>query len=301
MKKILVVGSINQDITLHMDKLPIPGETVIASDLKSSLGGKGANQAIAASRMGADVAFIGAIGKEKGADSIIDIFSNDNVLTKGIQRLKENTGTAYISIDKQAENNIIVYPGANFALTKEHLHLNKDLFEAADYCLIQLEIPIDIIKETIALSKEHNCKILLNPAPYNIGVDDYILSNIDYYIPNETEFLQTIQEDLNGNYDIEWFKEKGIQFANKYNLTLIITLGSQGALVIDDQCKLIPAHKTVPVDTTAAGDSFIGGFLAALANGVSQYDALDFGARVASLTISRYGAISAIPYKEEIV
>ena len=128
MKKILVVGSINQDITLHMDKLPIPGETVIASDLKSSLGGKGANQAIAASRMGADVAFIGAIGQEKGADSIIDIFSNDNVLTKGIQRLKENTGTAYISIDKQAENNIIVYPGANFALTKEHLHLNKDLF-----------------------------------------------------------------------------------------------------------------------------------------------------------------------------
>lgn len=300
MQNILVVGSINQDVTLHMNKLPVAGETVIASDLKTSLGGKGANQAVAASRMGANVAFIGAIGSEKGADTIIDIFTKDKIDVAGIDRVEVNTGTAYISIDTHAENNIIVYPGANFEITKDHLHKNKELFKKADYCLLQLEIPMDMIKETIALCKEYDVKIILNPAPYNKEVDDEILSSIDYYIPNETEFIQTIEDDVLGLRDLDWFKAKGEEFVSKYNLTLIITLGSQGALVIDDQTQLIPAHKTIPVDTTAAGDSFIGGFLAALASGQNKYDALDFGARVASVTISRYGAISAIPYKEEI-
>lgn len=300
MQNILVVGSINQDVTLHMNKLPVAGETVIASDLKTSLGGKGANQAVAASRMGANVAFIGAIGSEKGADTIIDIFTKDKIDVAGIDRVEVNTGTAYISIDSHAENNIIVYPGANFEITKDHLHKNKELFKKADYCLLQLEIPMDMIKETIALCKEYGVKIILNPAPYNKEVDDEILSSIDYYIPNETEFIQTIEDDVLGIRDLDWFKAKGEEFVSKYNLTLIITLGSQGALVIDDQTQLIPSHKTVPVDTTAAGDSFIGGFLAALASGQNKYDALDFGARVASVTISRYGAISAIPYKEEI-
>lgn len=300
MAKILVVGSINQDITLHMEKLALPGETVIATELMSSLGGKGANQAVAASRMGADVAFIGAIGKEKGADSIIDILTADNIDVSGIQRVDTTTGTAYISIDKDAENNIIVFPGANFAIEKSHLQENIHLFEDADYCLIQLEVPIDIIKETIRLAKASNVKILLNPAPYNKGLDDEILSNVDYFIPNETEFIQTINEDLSVKYDLDWFEAKGKEFVSKYDLTLIITLGSQGALVIRDETKLIPAHKTKAIDTTAAGDSFIGGFLSALASGQSEYEALDFGARVASITISRYGAISAIPYKHEV-
>lgn len=300
MGKILVVGSINQDITLHMEKLPMPGETVIASDLKSSLGGKGANQAVAAARMGADVSFIGAIGKEKSADEVIDILTEDRIDVSGIERLDTNTGTAYISIDGTAENNIIVYPGANFAITKEHLHKNIHLFKSAKYCLLQLEIPMDIIKETILLCEKHEVKVVLNPAPYNADFDNKLLSSIDFFVPNETEFLQTINADASEKHDLEYFKTKGNEFVDKYGLTLIITLGSQGALVINEETKLIPAHVTIPVDTTAAGDSFIGSFLAALSSGQSKYEALDFGAKVASKTISRYGAISAIPYKEEI-
>ena len=300
MGKILVVGSINQDITLHMDKLPMPGETVIASKIKTSLGGKGANQAVAASRMGADVAFIGAIGQETSADEIIKTLLEDHIDVSGIERTETKTGSAYISIDDTAENNIIVYPGANFAITKEHLYKNENLFKEADYCLLQFEIPMDIIKETIMLCKKHEVKVLLNPAPFNAGFDKELLSEVDFFIPNETEFLQINGDDLSGDYDLDYFKRKGNEFVAKYDLTLIITLGSQGALVINKESKLIPAFPTVPVDTTAAGDSFIGSFLAALSSGQDKYHALEFGAKVASKTISRYGAISAIPYKDEI-
>lgn len=301
MKKILVVGSINQDITLQMKNLPLPGETLIAKDLKTSLGGKGANQAVAAGRMGADVSFLGAIGTDKGSDSIIDILVNDNINTKGIARLDVNTGSAYIFIDDTAENSIIVYPGANFEFTKQHLIDNVDLFEECDYCLLQLEVPMDIIRETIKLCKEYGVKVILNPAPYNDDVDDEILKNIDYYIPNELEFLDTIKEDTGVEHDLDWIEEKGKDFALAYDLTLVITLGGRGAMLFEDnQATLIPVQKTTPVDTTAAGDSFIGGFLAALSTGQELKDSLVYGSKVAAITISRYGAISAIPHQEEI-
>lgn len=300
MGKILVIGSINQDITVHMEKLPMPGETVIASQLKSSLGGKGANQAVTAARMGAEVAFIGAIGKEKSADEILDVLNKDKIDTHGIERLDTPTGSAYISIDETAENNIIVYPGANFKITKEQLLKHEALFQEADYCLLQFEIPMDIIEETINLCKKHKVKVVLNPAPFNTDFEPKLLEDVDFFIPNETEFLQIVGADLNQVYDLEYFKAKGQEFVEEYDLTLIITLGSQGALVIKDEWTLVPAYKTKAVDTTAAGDSFIGSFLAALSTGKNEFEALDFAAKVASKTISRYGAISAIPYKKEI-
>ncbi|NLC34029.1 MAG: ribokinase [Erysipelothrix sp.] len=301
MKNILVVGSINNDITLHMENLPLPGETVIAHDLKTSLGGKGANQAVAAARMGAPVHFIGAIGNDLGSQTIIEQLNSDHINTTGIDRVDINTGTAYISIDSHAENNIIVYPGANFAIIKEHLEANTELFEKSDYCLLQLEIPLDIIKETIRLCKEHDVKVILNPAPYHDGIDEEMLKNVDYYIPNEIEFLATLKLDTTQSHPLGWIEVKALEFVKKHNLTLIVTLGGRGALLVqEEQATLIPAQKMVPIDTTAAGDSFIGGFLAALSQGQDIVESLKLGSRVAAITISRYGAISAIPYKEEL-
>lgn len=301
MKNILVVGSINNDITLHMENLPLPGETVIAHDLKTSLGGKGANQAVAAARMGAPVHFIGAIGNDLGSQTIIEQLNSDHINTTGIDRVDINTGTAYISIDSHAENNIIVYPGANFAITKEHLEANTELFEKSDYCLLQLEIPLDIIKETIRLCKEHDVKVILNPAPYHDGIDEEMLKNVDYYIPNEIEFLATLKLDTTQSHPLGWIEVKALEFVKKHNLILIVTLGGRGALLVqEEQATLIPAQKMVPIDTTAAGDSFIGGFLAALSQGQDIVESLKLGSRVAAITISRYGAISAIPYKEEL-
>lgn len=301
MKNILVVGSINNDITLHMENLPLPGETVIAHDLKTSLGGKGANQAVAAARMGAPVHFIGAIGNDLGSQTIIEQLNSDHINTTGIDRVDINTGTAYISIDSHAENNIIVYPGANFAIIKEHLEANTELFEKSDYCLLQLEIPLDIIKETIRLCKEHDVKVILNPAPYHDGIDEEMLKNVDYYIPNEIEFLATLKLDTTQSHPLGWIEVKALEFVKKHNLILIVTLGGRGALLVqEEQATLIPAQKMVPIDTTAAGDSFIGGFLAALSQGQDIVESLKLGSRVAAITISRYGAISAIPYKEEL-
>ncbi len=301
MKKILVVGSINQDVTLQMKNLPSPGETVIAQTLKTSLGGKGANQAVAASRMGGDVSFLGAIGSDKGSDYIIQQLKDDQINTDGIARLIESTGSAYISIDENAENNIVVYPGANFSIKSEHLYNNEQLFIESDYCLLQLEIPIEVIKETLKICHKHGVKVILNPAPYNDLIDSEIFNSVDYYIPNEIEFLDTIGASTDKSYDLDWIKIKAKEFSEDYDLTLIITLGSRGALLVEEgNTTLIPVHKTTPVDTTAAGDTFIGAFLADLSKGETLYDSLVFGSKVASVTISRYGAISAIPYRKEI-
>lgn len=299
MKKILVVGSINKDITLHMRNLPLPGETVIANDLKSSLGGKGCNQAVAAARMGGEVSFIGAV--DKVSDDIIAALDEDKINTKGIAKLDVNTGTAYISIDESAENNIIVYPGANFAFDKELLLSNEDLFIESDYCLMQMEVPLPIIYETIELCKKHNVQVIINPAPFNQDFDEAILKDVDYYVPNMLEFISTVKGDLTQEYPLTWFEEAGLEFAKKHGLTLVITLGSQGAMLIEnDTVTLVPAVKTKAVDTTAAGDSFIGGFLASLSKGASVVDSLAFGAKVASITISRHGATSAIPSLAEV-
>lgn len=301
MKKILVIGSINEDITLLVDKIPIKGETVIASQRSNSLGGKGANQAVASARMGGDVSFIGAIGNDDSADKIISLLESDNINTQGIKKTEVDTGIAYITIDKAGENSIVVHPGANFAITKEQIHENINLFKEADYCLLQLEIPISIIKEILVVCKNNDVAVLLNPAPFSERIDDFILKNIDFYIPNETEFLHTIGANLDHKYELSYFKQKGLEFSDKYNLTLIITLGSRGALLIkDNTTSLIPAQKVSPVDTTAAGDSFIGSFLSALSEGTSIKKAMNFASKVAALTISRKGAVSAIPYRSEI-
>lgn len=301
MKKILVVGSINEDITLHMKKLPLPGETVIANDFDTSLGGKGCNQAVAAARIGGEVSFIGAVGSKKSDDEILELLEKDGINTSGIARLETNTGSAYITIDEDAENSIIVYPGANFEITKDHLHANEELFIESDYCLLQLEVPMDIIRETLKLCDKHGVKVILNPAPYNDDVDDEILSKVDFYIPNQTEFLQTVKADTQTEYDIDWYITEGEKFAAKHNLSLVITLGKDGSILIKDNGVVrIPVFKTTAVDTTAAGDSFIGGFLATLSKGESIVDSLTKGSKVASITISRKGAIKAIPHLSEL-
>ncbi len=301
MSKIIVVGSINQDITLFMENIPVAGETVIANDLSTSLGGKGANQAVTIARMGGDISFVGAVGNDKASEEIIKKLEEENINIIGIMRSELNTGSAYISIDEKGNNSIIVYPGANFAITTEHLYKNIQLFKEAEYCLLQLEIPMMIIKKVIKICQENNVKVFLNPAPYNKEIDNYILENIDFYIPNESEFLHTIGYDVNLEYDLNFYKEKGLEFSNKYSLDLIITLGSRGSMLItDNEITIIPAKDVIPIDTTAAGDSFIGGFLAGLSKENEMKKSLEFATNVAALTITRVGAISALPYLNEL-
>lgn len=290
MPNILVVGSINQDITLFTSHIPSAGETIIASDINTSLGGKGANQAVAASRVGANVSMIGSVNKED--HKIIDFFSNEGINSSGIILSNSETGRAHITIDDSGENNIIVYPGANFSLSTDDINQNIELIKNSSLILLQMEVAYDVNLEVAKLAKHFNVPLILNPAPYSNEIDDELLSLVDYYIPNETELMQTMNsKDLS----IDEIKELGLTFASKYDLVLIVTVGSQGSLLFkDNEVIHISAYKSEVVDTTAAGDSFIGAFGSAVVEGYTLEQSIKLASKFASQTIQSKGAIDSI-------
>lgn len=298
--KILVVGSINEDITLYTKNIPKAGETILANAINMSLGGKGANQAVSASRSGGNVSMIGAINAD--SSKIITQLQADNINTDGIILSDDSTGRAHITIDEAGENNIIVYPGANFAIRKSNIDELEEIIKSSDVCLLQMEVPYEINLYVAQKCNEHNVKVILNPAPYNDNIDENLLSLVDYYIPNETEFIQTINE--NNNLSLAEIKDHALAFANKYDMVLIVTLGSEGSIVVSDNNLVhIPAYNVDVVDTTAAGDSFIGTFATCMTNNLSIEDSIKHASKFASITIQSKGAIDSIPkinYKELI-
>lgn len=294
MSKILVIGSLSIDNVTYTKVLPSPGTTVFGESFLSNVGGKGANQACAAFFLGGDVTFFGSVGKDQNGDYISSFLKSLGV--KGVlKRSSKQTGVASITLDTfTKENRIIIVPGANMDVTKEDVEFILDKEKDTKYLLIQLENPIDTVCFALKKAKELGITTILNPAPYH-ELPDGVFPFIDYFVPNEHE-LSSFVSKQNDDY-LEMAKpllKKGLK-------NLIVTLGKNGSLFInrETQIKIAPM-KVDAIDTTAAGDSFLGAFVTALSQEKSIKEAMEFANRCSAITVTRKGAIVSLPKLEDV-
>lgn len=298
MKKIVVVGSINMDLVTFCERAPRGGETLFGEKFMQIPGGKGANQGVALGKLGSDVTFLGKVGTEGMGDILLASMKNSGVKTEYIEKItNETTGIAKIIVEKNGENRILVVSGANGKVDKEYIDKHIDVIKNADIIVTQLEIPKETVKYILQKSKEFGKETILNPAP-GAKLDDEIIKNTDYIIPNETELelLTGIKTDTKDGIELagEKLLEKGVQ-------GLIVTLGSQGCVLIrKEEKKYYKAYKVKAVDTTAAGDSFIGGFVNGLSQGLSFDESIDRGMKTAAISVTRIGAQTSIPTQDEV-
>ncbi|WP_294830250.1 ribokinase [Lactobacillus rizhaonensis] len=300
MNKVTVIGSINLDTNLRVKKMPRPGETVHATDHYSAAGGKGANQAVAAARAGSDVSFIGGVGDDAAGKEMLNLLKSENINTSGIiTATKESTGQAFITVDDSGQNSITIYAGANYAFGSDEVLQNQGLIKNADFLIAQFETPLAATIKGFEIAHEAGVRTILNPAPGMDQIPVELLKLTDIITPNETE-----AETITG---VKVIDEKAAQKA-AVNLheqgvrTVIITIGDKGAFYsYQSKNELIPAFKVTAVDTTAAGDTFIGAMASVLQTDLSNLkDAILFANKASSLTVQKYGAQPSIPYKKDI-
>lgn len=297
MKKILVIGSMNMDLVVELDEIPKPGETVLGNSLEQIPGGKGANQAVAMAKLGSDVTFLGKVGGDGFGDNLLISMKNSGVNTEHIERVKDSTGIAIINVDKGGNNNIVVIPGANFKVDLEYMKRNEKAFDDAEIAVMQLEIPLETVKESLKLAKSKGKTTILNPAPAT-DLNDEIIKNIDILVPNEHELGRMAGMEVTDEDSIikasNILLDKGIK-------EIIVTLGSKGVLHIDKtHHKFFKSYNVDVVDTTGAGDSFIGGFTASFIVDRDIEGAIEIGQKTAALSIQKFGAQSSLPTREEV-
>lgn len=298
-KKIAVLGSLNLDTTYHVTRFPQPGETISANDKSSAPGGKGANQAVAAVRSGAQVAFIGMVGEDNEGKFMREALQEDGIDTKFLQNdPRHGTGSAIITLDANGQNNIMVYAGANFGMDESLLKGTDDLFKDCDFLIAQFETPQAVTAAAFKQAKAHGVTTILNPAPAKEILPE-LLAVTDVVIPNESEseVLTGIAVDSEAAMleTADYFKAHGVN-------NLLITLGSRGVFYCTPHGHgMVPAFKVKAVDTTAAGDTFIGALASQLATDLSNVaDALVYAQRASSLTVQRMGAMPSIPTEAEV-
>ena len=298
MKKIVVIGSTNTDMVVKADRLPRPGETIIGGTFLMNAGGKGANQAVAAARLCAQVTFVCKTGNDIFGQQSKHLFADEGIDTSFVFTDEENpSGVALITVDAQGENCIVVASGANANLAPSDVEKAAEALEEADYVLMQLEIPMETIEYVANLACSKGKTVILNPAPAQPLSDD-LLKNVHILTPNETEasMITGISViDLSSAYHAaRKICEMGVQ-------TVIITLGAKGALLYtNDYQAEIPADKVEAVDTTAAGDVFNGALAVALSENKSMTDAVRFACKAAAISVTRIGAQASAPYRNEI-
>ncbi|CAC8078275.1 Ribokinase [Staphylococcus aureus] len=298
--KVVILGSTNVDQFLTVERYAQPGETLHVEEAQKAFGGgKGANQAIATARMQADTTFITKIGTDGVADFILEDFKVAHIDTSYIIKTAEaKTGQAFITVNAEGQNTIYVYGGANMTMTPEDVINAKDAIINADFVVAQLEVPIPAIISAFEIAKAHGVTTVLNPAPAK-ALPNELLSLIDIIVPNETEaellsgIKVTNEQSMKNNAN--YFLSIGIK-------TVLITLGKQGTyFATKNQSQHIEAYKVNAIDTTAAGDTFIGAFVSRLNKSQDNLaDAIDFGNKASSLTVQKHGAQASIPLLEEV-
>jgi ribokinase len=293
-KKVLVIGSLNMDLVTELNKMPDLGETVLGSELRYIPGGKGANQACAVGKLGGSVKMLGCIGDDEFGRIQKEALINSNVDVANLKiSNSHNTGTALIYINSEGNNSIIVIPGANMDCDTEYLKEKDELFQESDIILLQMEIPYEAIYYAISRAKELKKTVILNPAPAPEEIPDETMKMIDYLTPNETELLKMIHGT---KLDLESMQEAAGKLIEKGVKNVIATLGERGALFTNTEGTVIyPVRKVQARDTTAAGDSFVGAFAVALAEGKSNQEAIEFANLVSSVVVTKKGAQSSIP------
>lgn len=298
-KKILVIGSSNTDMTVKAGKLPLPGETVLGGTFRMGHGGKGANQAIAAKRLGGDVSFACKVGKDSFGKMSLEKYRSENVDISSVMYSDCPSGVALITVDDNAENSIVVASGANADITVSDIRALAPVIVSSSILLMQLEIPVDAVMEAARIAYEAGVYVVLNPAPAPAhGIPEELYKYVSLLIPNETE-LALLSGDCTDSVEAAMSAVEKLKAAGAKDI--IVTLGSKGSMVCNgDGPVLIPARKVEAVDTTAAGDTFCGALCVALSEDRSLADAVKFATAASSLTVTRMGALDSIPFREEI-
>ena len=297
-RKIVVIGSCNTDMVISMDHLPLPGETLIGGEFFMNSGGKGANQAVAAARLGGKVSFIAKVGNDPFGKRALEQYRAEGIDVKHILTDPEQpSGVALIMVDAQGENSIAVASGANAHLTTKDIDNAKEILSRADIVLMQLETPITTVEHAANVAKRSGAKVILNPAPAQ-PLPESLLQNLYILIANETE-----AEFISGTQitDMDSVARAADILCDKGVEKVVITLGSRGAFVKEEgNYHQIPGLKVKAIDATAAGDTFCGALCVALAEGKNLTEAVTFANRCAAVTVTRMGAQSSLPYRSEI-
>ena len=294
---VLVVGSLNVDLVTKMKKAPGPGETLAAIDFNMYPGGKGANQAVAIKRLGGNVTLAGALGNDSYGTFYHNVLVDEKMDERYIKRVEGRTGLAVIIVEENGENRIAIIHGTNFSFLANDVENLSIPLNEANICLTQLELPMETVEKFACLSKKASKTFILNPAP-SVQLSDKLLKNISILTPNEHELGLIAGMDTTTDGQIE---EAGRSLLKKGIGHLVITLGSRGALILDNEQKVfIPAYKVKPVDTTGAGDAFNGALAYCLDNNMSLKEAAEFANAVAALTVTKRGALVSLPRMKEV-
>ena len=291
--KVLVVGSLNMDLDVFVPRLPQTGETILGDTFATIPGGKGANQAVAARRMGAAVTMIGRVGDDGYGQTLRQVVGQDGIETEYIETdPEESTGVALITVDTEGRNTIVVVPGANGTLTARHVKAAEQAFSTADVLVAQLEIHLETVLAAVNVAAERATRVILNPAPAR-SLPSELLSKVDFLIPNEGEAMH-----IAGTESLEAAIPKllGLGVRN-----LIITLGEHGVLLVTPEGREeFAAHKVEAIDTVAAGDAFVGAFATGIAEGMSVEDAIRLGNAAAAISVTRRGAQPSLPTRADV-
>ncbi|ELY4034909.1 ribokinase [Cronobacter sakazakii] len=296
--QLVVLGSINADHILNLEAFPAPGETVTGSQYQVAFGGKGANQAVAAGRSGADIAFIACVGEDDIGERIRQQLSLDNIDVAPVSVVAgESTGVALIFVNGEGENVIGIHAGANAALTPERVNAQREKIANARALLMQLESPVESVIAAARIAHENQTTVILNPAPARALSDD-LLALVDIITPNETEAEKLtgvkVSDDESAAQAAAVLHQKGIE-------TVIITLGSRGVwLSVNGEGQRVPGFRVKAVDTIAAGDTFNGALMTALLEGTPMLEAIRFAHAAAAIAVTRPGAQPSVPWRDEI-
>jgi len=296
--RVSIVGSANVDLTMALSRLPRPGETVSGGTLLVNHGGKGANQAVAARRLGADVRMIGCVGGDASGAQIRERLLAEGIGVEGLTSVSDvATGTALIFVDADGRNQIGVAPGANHRLTVNMVRAHEDVIAWAEVVLCQLEVPLPVVRWALEAARRHGVTTILNPAPVG-PLDDEVFALAGYLTPNEVEAGALSGREVS---DLESAREAAECLRARGARHVLVTLGSQGVLCLDGSAaRHFPAFPITAVDTTAAGDVFNGALAVGLAAGGSLEQAIPLAGAAAALTCAKRGAQDSLPYRDDV-
>lgn len=284
------------DLVAYVPHLPHPGETISSTKFQQNPGGKGANQAAAAAKLGGNVAMIGRVGVDDHGQVLLNNLKQAGVDITGI-RQEGTTGMAFINVSKEGENNIVLVPGANHQVSRADIDDSIELIKESEFIIMQLEIPLDVVEYALGVAAEHRKPVVLNPAPVQ-RLSQRKLGMVHTLIPNETE-LQLLTGMPTGS--LEEISAAALSLKSSGVVRIIVTMGDKGSYLINDEVQVhIPAEKVTPVDTTAAGDSYIAAFVVGLTKGMTDQEAAAFASKVAAIVVTRKGAQPSLPALEEV-
>ena len=293
MSDVLVIGSLNADLVVRAPRFPQPGETISGDDLQIIPGGKGANQAVAAAHQGASVAMTGKVGRDGFGDFLLDNLKKNRVDISNIERDDASSGTAIIIVDESGQNSIVLSPGANGKVGSQDVDSAPD----AKILLLQFEIPMKTVLHAATRYKAKGTTVILNPAPAR-QIPDELLAAVDILVPNESELALLTNLQVTDEKSAELAAQKILKQGVK---TVIVTMGGNGALIVTDtQVSHVDAFKVDVVDTTAAGDAFIGGFASVVLRGLDLENAVRYANACGALAATKFGAQPSLPTKEEV-